>query len=165
MVREIYHCPPPLGAIELNTDDHGCVVRVGYQGTSGAHGGRSDVLRLTGGGEGAVSPAQQLEEYLAGDRRSFDLDLVLEGTPFQLSVWQAIAEIPYGTTASYADIARRIGRPRATRAVGGACGLNPVSIMVPCHRVVGSRGALTGYGGGLARKRWLLRHEGVPGFS
>ena len=86
------------------------------------------------------------------------------GTPFQRSVWAALVEIPAGETVSYAALARRIGRPAAVRAVGLANGANPVGIVVPCHRVIGSNGALTGYGGGLPRKAWLLRHEGVlPG--
>lgn len=101
----------------------------------------------------------QLEAYFDGARRVFDLELKLEGTAFQRQVWQALLEIPYGQTKSYGEQARRIGLPDAARAVGAANGQNPVSIIVPCHRVIGANGALTGYGGGIDRKRWLLAHE------
>jgi methylated-DNA-[protein]-cysteine S-methyltransferase len=103
----------------------------------------------------------QLEAYFAGERREFDLPLAPEGTPFQLATWQALREIPYGTTLSYGELARRIGKPRAVRAVGAANSRNPISIIVPCHRVIGSDGTLTGYGGGLEVKRRLLELEGV----
>ena len=101
----------------------------------------------------------QLCEYFAGRRRAFDLPRDPTGTPFQRAVWEALAAIPYGETRSYAAIARAIGRPTATRAVGAANGRNPLSIVVPCHRVIGSGGALTGFAGGVAAKRWLLDHE------
>ena len=103
----------------------------------------------------------QLDEYFAGRRRNFDLPLRLQGTDFQQRVWRVLLEIPYGVTWSYAQLAMRIGNPNASRAVGLANGQNPVSILVPCHRVIGANGALTGYGGGLERKRWLLAHEGL----
>lgn len=102
---------------------------------------------------------RQLEEYFAGTRRDFDLHIRLHGTAFQRQVWKALMEIPYGETRSYGEQARRIGVPDAARAVGAANGQNPVSIVVPCHRVIGASGALTGYGGGIERKRWLLAHE------
>lgn len=102
---------------------------------------------------------RQFEEYFAGQRLQFDLPLHPSGTPFQLEVWGALLTIPYGETVSYTDIARRIRRPRAVRAVGAANGANPLSIVVPCHRVIGSHGDLVGYGGGLPAKRWLLAHE------
>ena len=102
---------------------------------------------------------EQLAEYFAGDRSEFDLPLALSGTAFQRTVWSALREIPYGETVSYGEIAMRIGRPTAARAVGLANGKNPVGIIVPCHRVVGSTGDLTGYGGGLDRKRHLLDFE------
>jgi len=102
---------------------------------------------------------EQLEQYFAGERVDFDLELDMRGTDFQKSVWDALLTIPYGETRSYGQIARQIGRPDRARAVGAANGSNPVSIIVPCHRVIGSDGSLTGYGGGLDRKRWLLEHE------
>ena len=101
----------------------------------------------------------QLREYVAGTRREFDLPLVLEGTEFQVAAWRALARVPYGTTASYATQAASIGRPTATRAVGAANGRNPVAIVLPCHRIVGADGSLTGFAGGLETKRWLLAHE------
>jgi len=107
--------------------------------------------------------AEQLGEWFAGERRSFDVPLAVSGTPFQREVWDALATIPYGETWSYAKLAAAIGRPRAVRAVGLANGRNPVSIVVPCHRVVGANGDLTGYGGGLAAKEWLLAHEAQSG--
>ncbi len=111
------------------------------------------------GADVLAEAASQLAAYFAGDRRTFDLSLRLEGTPFQLSVWDAVAGIPFGETVSYADIAHRIGRPTALRAVGRTVGLNPLPIVVPCHRVVGSRGQLTGYAGGLDVKERLLALE------
>jgi len=101
----------------------------------------------------------QLETYFAGERTTFDLELAALGTPFQRSVWAALRRIPYGETASYGRIAQHVGRPGASRAVGLANGLNPICIIVPCHRVVGSDGSLTGYGGGLPRKQFLLDLE------
>ena len=103
--------------------------------------------------------AAQLAEYFAGGRRSFDMPLRPKGTAFQEAVWRAIAAIPYGWTASYADLAKKIGRPAATRAVGAAVGRNPISIVIPCHRVIGKDGSLTGYAGGVDRKKALLDME------
>jgi methylated-DNA-[protein]-cysteine S-methyltransferase len=105
----------------------------------------------------------QLEEYFAGERRDFELDLAPHGTPWQLDVWRALRAIPYGETASYGEIAATVGRPGAARAVGGANNRNPIAIVVPCHRVIGAAGTLVGYGGGLDRKRSLLALEaGAP---
>jgi methylated-DNA-[protein]-cysteine S-methyltransferase len=105
---------------------------------------------------------EMLSRYFAGDHGVIDAVAVeLNGTDFQKRVWQALRRIPSGSTISYAELARRIGEPAAVRAVGAANGANPVALVVPCHRVVGSDGSLTGYGGGLERKRWLLVHEGV----
>jgi methylated-DNA-[protein]-cysteine S-methyltransferase len=103
--------------------------------------------------------AHQLEEYFAGSRRTFEVPLALAGSPFEQRVWDALLEVPYGTTVSYGEIARRIGEPTAARAVGIANGRNPVAVIVPCHRVIGADGGLTGYGGGLERKRFLLDLE------
>ncbi|KEZ75854.1 methylated-DNA--[protein]-cysteine S-methyltransferase [Salinisphaera hydrothermalis] len=105
---------------------------------------------------------QQLDEYFAGQRQTFDLALAPNGTAFQQRVWAALADIPFGHTENYGELARRIGSPRAARAVGLANGRNPIPIIVPCHRVIGADGSLTGYGGGIERKRWLLQHEGLP---
>jgi methylated-DNA-[protein]-cysteine S-methyltransferase len=100
-----------------------------------------------------------LDRYWAGEDVAFDMPVVLKGTPFQTSVWRALREVPRGRTITYAELARRIGKPRAVRAVGRANGANPIAIIVPCHRVIGSNGALTGYGGGIDRKRRLLELE------
>ncbi|SCM74630.1 Methylated-DNA--protein-cysteine methyltransferase [uncultured Pleomorphomonas sp.] len=112
-----------------------------------------------------VEALAQLSAYFAGKLRDFDLELMPVGTPFQLAVWQALTAIPYGATISYGELAARIGRPAASRAVGAANGANPIPIIVPCHRVIGASGALTGFGGGIDTKRWLLAHEqgGDPG--
>lgn len=115
-------------------------------------GGTNDVLDRT---------EAQLDEYFAGTRTTFDLPLEPSGTEFQLSVWELLRKIPYGVTTSYGELARRLGDPQKSRAVGAANGANPIPIIVPCHRVVGSKGELTGFGGGLDRKRWLLEHEGA----
>ncbi|HEY3851555.1 MAG TPA: methylated-DNA--[protein]-cysteine S-methyltransferase [Steroidobacteraceae bacterium] len=113
-------------------------------------------------GAGALpETARQLEEYFAGTRRDFDLPMRLAGTEFQRRVWKHLTDIRYGETLSYGELAKRIGNPNASRAVGLANGRNPIPILVPCHRVIGADGSLTGYGGGLDRKRWLLAHEGL----
>jgi methylated-DNA-[protein]-cysteine S-methyltransferase len=103
----------------------------------------------------------QLDAYFAGELERFDLRLAPAGTPFQLRVWEELERIPFGETISYSELARRLGDPRLVRAVGLANGRNPISIVVPCHRVIGADGSLVGYGGGLERKRWLLEHEAV----
>jgi methylated-DNA-[protein]-cysteine S-methyltransferase len=110
---------------------------------------------------------EELAAYYAGTLQEFKVPLAPNGTPFQQRVWRALLEIPFGETESYGQLARRIGAPTAARAVGMANGRNPISIIIPCHRVIGTSGALVGYGGGLPRKRWLLEHEarcrtGVP---
>jgi methylated-DNA-[protein]-cysteine S-methyltransferase len=110
--------------------------------------------------DGAFAIARaQLAEYFAGIRREFDLELAPRGTDFQLQIWAELVRIPFGQTTSYRGLAERIGNPNAVRAVGMANGRNPISIVVPCHRVIGSDGTLTGYAGGLAAKAWLLAHE------
>ncbi len=110
---------------------------------------------------GGLSTA--MRRYFDGDLTAIDgLPVKTAGTTFQRSVWRALSRIECGTTISYAELARRIGKPKAVRAVGLANGQNPIGIVVPCHRVIGSNGSLTGYGGGLSRKKWLLKHEGAP---
>ena len=116
------------------------------------HGGDNEILHAT---------ALQLGEYFAGQRRSFDLPLSLQGTEFQLRVWRELAHIPYGETISYAQLAKRLGNPNGTRAVGAANGRNPLPIVLPCHRVIGADGAMVGFGGGLPIKQALLRLEGA----
>ena len=116
--------------------------------------------RETSGTPAVLAEAlRQIEEYFLGRRTEFDVPLLTKGTPFQEDVWRALRTVGYGKTASYRDIARRIGRPAAVRAVGAANGANPISIIIPCHRIIGSDGRLTGYGGGVWRKEWLLGFE------
>jgi methylated-DNA-[protein]-cysteine S-methyltransferase len=131
----------------------------------GAASGRGRAGRAPERSEWLTDPApfaavvRQLQEYFDGERRSFDLPLAPQGTAFQQSVWRELQRIPYGQTVSYGELARRIGRPRACRAVGLATGANPLPIIVPCHRVIGADGSLTGFGGGLPIKRQLLALE------
>jgi methylated-DNA-[protein]-cysteine S-methyltransferase len=114
----------------------------------------------------AIDPLQaairQLKEYFAGKRREFALPLRLEGTEFQRCVWRELTQIPFGETRSYGQLAKRLNNPNGSRAVGLANGRNPIAIIVPCHRVIGADGSLTGFGGGIERKEWLLTHEGHP---
>lgn len=112
---------------------------------------------------GLPAVREQLIAYFAGDLKEFDLPLAVHGTPFQQQVWAALRTIPYGETWTYRELAAAVGRPAAVRAVGLANGRNPVSVVVPCHRVIGADGSLTGYGGGLAAKAWLLDHEAGSG--
>lgn len=102
---------------------------------------------------------QQLDEYFKGKRRKFNVPLLLKGTEFQKAVWRQLQKIPYGQTASYGDVARAVGSPRAFRAVGNANNKNPIPLIIPCHRVIGSDGRLVGFGNGIWRKKWLLEHE------
>lgn len=161
----------PIGPIEIYATDT-AVSRVEYVGEQAGEGEEesgeeSRYLALSSQEAGAhpllEEVRRQLDAYFAGDLRCFDLPLALEGTPFQRQVWQQLLSVAYGETASYQDIAVAIDNPKAVRAVGAANGRNPVAIIVPCHRIIGSggRAKLTGYGGGLWRKEWLLRHEGV----
>jgi methylated-DNA-[protein]-cysteine S-methyltransferase len=106
--------------------------------------------------------ARQLEEYFAGNRKVFDLPLKMQGTEFQKRVWRQLTQIPFGETWSYGQLAKRLDNPNGSRAVGLANGRNPIAVIVPCHRVIGADGSLTGFGGGIPRKQWLLSHEGIP---
>jgi methylated-DNA-[protein]-cysteine S-methyltransferase len=124
-----------------------------FKGIAGWHHAPQNPLLL--------EAARQLDEYFAQKRTRFDLPLDLSGTEFQRAIWQALTEIAFGSSTSYAAHAQRIGNPKALRAVGAAIGRNPVCIVVPCHRVIGTSGAVTGYAGGLARKRYLLALEGI----
>lgn len=113
------------------------------------------------GGELLAEVERQLGEYFGGQRRTFDLPLAPQGTDFQRRVWKALLDVPFGTTVAYSDIATAVGTPAAVRAVGAANGRNPIPIVIPCHRIIGKDGSLTGYGGGLPVKRFLLRLEGA----
>jgi methylated-DNA-[protein]-cysteine S-methyltransferase len=137
-----------LGPLTLEGDDL-ALTRIGFGEPTAPQGDSAAI----------ASAAIQLEQYFAGERTGFDVTLELVGTPFERRVWEEVRAIPYGETATYAEIARRIGRPDACRAVGRANGRNPIAVIVPCHRVVGSDGSLTGYAGGIEMKRALLDLE------
>lgn len=146
----------PLGALTLVVDDDGTLAALytddqKYYPDGAALGEADDTI--------AADAVEQLGEYFAGQRTDFELDLAPAGTPFQKQVWDALRAIPLGQTQSYGELAASLGRPGAARAVGSATGRNPISIIVPCHRLVGSSGSLIGYAGGIERKRWLLSYE------
>ena len=142
--------PSPVGDIQLHADAEGRLtgLYLRHDGTA-AHDGPFDAVR------------EQLDAYFAGELEAFDLPLALDGTPFQQRVWAELAKIPFAETISYKEVALRLGDLKLIRAVGTANGRNPISIVIPCHRVIGADGTLVGYGGGLERKRWLLDHEAV----
>ncbi|MEQ9463111.1 MAG: methylated-DNA--[protein]-cysteine S-methyltransferase [Haliea sp.] len=143
----------PLGPLQLLSEENH-LTAINFPGQ---HSGTADSANP----DSVLGAARrQLEEYFAGHRKRFDLPLAAGGTPFQQSVWQALAAIPWGEVRSYRDIALTIGKPRAVRAVGAANGRNPLPIVVPCHRVIGADGSLTGFAGGLPRKVQLLTLEG-----
>lgn len=157
MIRYAY-MPSPVGPLLLAASDEGLHL-IEFQNPRHpmSHCGEweareCDVIRLT---------AAQLHEYFSGTRRDFALPLAPRGTAFQLEVWNTLASIPYGATISYAQLAQRVGKPSAMRAVGAANGRNPLPLVLPCHRVIGSDGSLTGFGGGLPTKEFLLRMEGA----
>ena len=145
----------PLGTLRLVSDGTH-LQRIEFEGRHGSSDSDREVCDSV-----LSSCASQLQEYCAGERETFDLPLAAGGTDFQRAVWAALADIPYGELRSYRDIARAIDKPAAVRAVGAANGRNPLPIVVPCHRVIGSDGSLTGFGGGLETKAFLLRLEGA----
>ena len=159
--------PSAIGDILIVTDEQERVRAVDFSDDADRmerllhrHYGTDDVITREARTPSAARRA--LERYFAGDLRAIDkLRVETAGTPFQREVWTALRGIPAGQTSSYRGLAARIGRPNAIRAVGLANGSNPIAIVVPCHRVIGANGSLTGYGGGLERKRWLLEHEGA----
>ncbi|MFN8545274.1 MAG: methylated-DNA--[protein]-cysteine S-methyltransferase [Candidatus Binatia bacterium] len=157
------HLETPIGRLVLVADENDCLRAVGF--TDG-HARMEYWLRARTGDVSLTAAADPggftnaLRAYFAGDPTAIDgLPVTTGGTEFQRAVWKALREIPCGETRSYGELARQIGRPTAVRAVGLANGANPVGIVVPCHRVIGANGTLTGYGGGITRKRWLLEHE------
>ena len=145
----------PVGRLRLAGDEKG-LRRISFQNRFPLAAPAESPLRTEGPFREAIA---QLEAYFAGALRRFDLPLAPEGTPFQREVWSALTAIPYGETVSYGELARRLCRPAASRAVGAANGQNPIPIVIPCHRVIGADGSLTGFGGGLAIKRRLLDLE------
>jgi methylated-DNA-[protein]-cysteine S-methyltransferase len=158
--RSFGYAPTPLGRV--------LVITAGEELTGLHFDGHARTPRVRGSpsasGPLLAAVTEQLAEYFQGSRTRFELRLRLDGTPFQVTVWSALLEIPYGHTSTYGALAAQIGRPLAARAVGAANGQNPISIVVPCHRLIGVAGDLTGYGGGIERKRSLLELEGAdPG--
>ncbi|MEZ0537742.1 methylated-DNA--[protein]-cysteine S-methyltransferase [Caldicellulosiruptoraceae bacterium PP1] len=139
----------PIGTIEVVCNDK-CVLSVDFVETIKNNTLENDYLR---------NVLTQLEQYFLGARKSFDINIHFEGTEFQKKVWNELTKIPYGTVISYKELANRIGNPKSMRAVGNANRNNKISIIVPCHRVIGASGKLIGYAGGLDRKKWLLEHE------
>jgi methylated-DNA-[protein]-cysteine S-methyltransferase len=149
----VIYLESPIGRLSLYSDGQaltGLYMEKRGPQTDALPGENITVLQLA---------ARQLAEYFAGARRDFDLPVAPQGTMFQRKVWDELQGIPRGATLSYGELAKRIQQPSASRAVGLANGRNPVSIVIPCHRVIGADGSLTGYGGGLERKQWLLQHE------
>jgi len=144
------HLDSPLGPIEITADELGITSLNFVQRPE--HTNASNLTDFA---------VQQMQEYFDGRRTDFDLPLNADGTAFQQQVWRALGDIEYGQTCSYQDVANCLNNPKAVRAVGAANGRNPISIVVPCHRVIGANGALTGYASGVDRKAWLLKHEGA----
>jgi len=147
------HIQSEQGIVEVTANDSG-VTAIAFVSAPTANTQHNAIVQ---------EACKQLNGYFSGTLTQFDLPLAAKGTPFQHQVWQALGEIKYGDTASYADIANAIGNPKAVRAVGMANGKNPIAIVVPCHRVIGSNNTLTGYAGGLSRKQFLLNLEGAQG--
>ena len=161
----IHRLATTLGTFTLAADRTGALAYLGFED----HEPRPKLLARIMAGDFTDDPAllapvrAQLEAYCRRELRTFDLPLAPRGTPFQLRVWEELRRIPYGETISYGELARRLGNPLLTRAVGTANGANPISIIIPCHRVIGADGSLTGYAGGLELKRTLLDFEQGPG--
>ncbi|HYK12026.1 MAG TPA: methylated-DNA--[protein]-cysteine S-methyltransferase [Gemmatimonadales bacterium] len=149
--------PSPIGDLFVAASEKGLTCLLFDQR---AHGPDRSGWEPDDGSKILAQARRQLDEYFDHRRTTFDLPLDMQGTPFQLQVWEQLTKIPYGSTTSYGEIAKRLGNPTGSRAVGAANGRNPVALVVPCHRVIGANGDLTGFGGGMARKEWLLKHEG-----
>jgi len=151
-MRQFAYCRSPIGVLEIaGCDGAICAVNFGEEAPV-AEGSIPDYL---------AACVRQLEQYFNGTRREFSMRLQPAGTEFQQRVWRTLQTIGFGHVASYGDIALAVGRPDAVRAVGGANGRNPIPVIIPCHRIIGSDRSLTGYGSGVWRKAWLLRHEGL----
>jgi methylated-DNA-[protein]-cysteine S-methyltransferase len=141
----------PVGPIEVWVNEDGAVIRVSFA--------EDDAMAGESNNDVCAAALRQLNEYFNDERHSFDLELDPEGSDFEKQVWTELQQIPFCTTTTYGEIARKLGDPGASRAVGLANARNPIAIIIPCHRVIGADGELTGYAGGIHRKRWLLAHE------
>ena len=151
MAIQVAYYQSPVGWLEIRASKKG-ITRIDYVNEKGEHFNRSPLLKKC---------KEQLDEYFAKKRKTFNLPLDLEGTDFQVIVWKEIKKIPFGKTTTYQDLSRHLGDLHSERAVGNATGKNPICIVLPCHRVIASDGKLTGYRGGLKRKKWLLDFEGA----
>jgi len=143
----------PIGPLTIVVDAAGALTEIRFDG--------APVSGAVADAAACADAAREIDEYFRRERSEFTIPLAPRGTEFQLRVWNELQKIPFGTTISYSELARRIGRPKAVRAVGAANGANPIPVVIPCHRVIGSDGSLTGYGGGLSRKQELLAIEGA----
>ena len=165
MTLYLHAATSPLGKILIAVVDDGALVNLTFCENDDAEAVAATLSRpgeiIVWDAARCEPVARQLQAYFCGERQTFALPLALRGTPFQQQVWEELTRIPYGTTVSYRELAERVGRPTASRAVGQANGANPVVIVVPCHRVVGARGTLTGYAYGVSRKQKLLQLEGA----
>lgn len=156
----------PVGTMDCIVDVDGAVMVFDFMREDGMSNGRRKLspdldLRLDADDARFEAVLAQVKAYFAGELEAFDLNFAPHGTAFQKLVWQALCRIPFGQTRTYGELAHDLGKPTASRAVGAANGQNPVAVLIPCHRVIGSNGKLTGYAGGMENKRWLLRHEGA----
>ncbi|MEI6894051.1 MAG: methylated-DNA--[protein]-cysteine S-methyltransferase [Colwellia sp.] len=155
----------PLGLFEIMATEQGICQAIfcGDQvcGDKLSGGQKENTIHKNKGNDITALCQQQLAEYFTGKRQAFTLPLAPQGTPFQQTVWRCLSAIPFGTVKSYGDIAKQLNKPKASQAVGGANSRNPITLIVPCHRVIGADGSLTGYAGGIERKLWLLNHEGA----
>jgi methylated-DNA-[protein]-cysteine S-methyltransferase len=149
MYKAYYHSP--IGIVEIVSDENS-IIALSFVEEAIENNAQAVPKVLQ-------AALQQIDEYFEGRRSVFDLELKAEGTEFQQKVWRSLVEVPYGETACYGDIAKAVGNSKGSRAVGGANNKNKIAIMIPCHRIVGADGSLTGYAGGLWRKEWLLKHE------
>jgi methylated-DNA-[protein]-cysteine S-methyltransferase len=154
------HVDSPIGPLLLTSDGESLTGL--YMGAPSKRPHMGSEWAENPNGSLLAEAARQLEEYFSGKRQVFDLPLKMEGTEFQKRVWRQLTQIPFGETWSYGQLAKRLDNPNGSRAVGLANGRNPIAVIVPCHRVIGADGSLTGFGGGIPRKQWLLSHEGFP---
>ena len=157
--------PTPLGPMLAAVDAHGALVRLSFRDGEYARDPLAGLGETTRAAEPCAAAVEQLDAYFRGERRDFDLPLAPRGTAFQQRVWEELRRVPYGETVTYRELAARVGNPAASRAAGRANATNPLPVVIPCHRVVGTDGSLTGYAGGIHFKQALLALEGVPGFG
>jgi methylated-DNA-[protein]-cysteine S-methyltransferase len=157
--------PTPLGPMLAALDERSALVRLSFRDGEYARDPLAGLGETTPDADRCAAVVEQLDAYFRGERRDFDLPLAPRGTPFQQRVWDELRQVPYGETVTYRELAARAGNPAAPRAAGRANATNPLPVVIPCHRVIGTDGSLTGYAGGVHFKRALLALEGAPGFG